>query len=73
MDLELIILNEVSQTERHTPHDITYKRNLKYGTNESIYKTETNYREQIYDYQRGEGEGVNQEFGINIYTLLYIK
>ena len=31
------------------------------------------HREQIYDYQRGEGEGINQEFGINIYTLLYIK
>ena len=33
------------------------------------------YRKQTYGYQRGKGEerGINQEFGINIYTLLYTK
>ena len=31
------------------------------------------HRKQTYGYQRGEVEGINQEFGINIYTLLYIK
>ena len=33
------------------------------------------HRKQTYDYQRGwgvQGE-INQKFGINIYTLLYIK
>ena len=39
MDLEIIILSEVSQTERQI-YDITYMWNLKYHTNEFIYKTE---------------------------------
>ena len=30
-----------SQRERQLPYDITYMWNLKYGTNEPIYKTET--------------------------------
>ena len=29
-----------SERERKIPYDITYMRNLKYGTNESIYNTE---------------------------------
>ena len=41
MDLEIIILSEVSQTERQIPYDITYMWNLKYDTNKLIYKTET--------------------------------
>ena len=39
--LEIIIVSEVSQRERQIPYDITYMWNLKYGTNEPIYKTET--------------------------------
>ena len=42
MDLEIIILSEVSQ--RQIPYDITYMRNLKYDTNEPIYETETGSR-----------------------------
>ena len=30
-----------SETERQIPYDITYMWNLKYGTSEHIYKTET--------------------------------
>ena len=30
-----------SERERQIPYDVTYIWNLKYGTNESIYKTET--------------------------------
>ena len=41
MDLEIIILSEVSQTDRETPYDITYMWTLKYDTNELIYETET--------------------------------
>ena len=37
-DLEMIILCELSQTEKY---DITYMWNLKYDTNEFIYETET--------------------------------
>ena len=39
MDLEIILLSEVSQRQRS--HDITYMWNLKYDTNEPIYETET--------------------------------
>ena len=39
MDLEIIILSEVSQTK--TKLYITYMWNLKNNTNEFIYKTET--------------------------------
>ena len=38
---EAITLSEVSQTERQIPYDIPYMWNLKYDTNELIYKTET--------------------------------
>ena len=42
MDLEIIILNEVSQKEKskYYIYDITYMWNLKYDTNEHIYETE---------------------------------
>ena len=58
MDLEIIILSEVSQTEKDIPYDITYMWNLKNNTNELICKTETDsrYRKQTYDYQRGRRE-----------------
>ena len=39
MDLDIIILSEVSQ--RKIPCDITYIWNLKNNTNNSIYKIET--------------------------------
>ena len=39
MDLEIVILSEASQ--RQISYDITYMWNLKYDTNELIYKTET--------------------------------
>ena len=39
--VEIIILSEVSQKEKDKYHDITYRWNLKYDTNETIYETET--------------------------------
>ena len=41
MQLEILILSEVSQKEKDIPYDITYMWNLKYGTNKPIYKTAT--------------------------------
>ena len=39
MDLEIITLSEVSQTEKDKYHfDITYMWDLKYDTNELIYE-----------------------------------
>ena len=51
--------------------------NLKYDTNEFIYKTETDLQTQKTNLQlpkekEGRG-GINQEFGISIYTVLYRK
>ena len=40
MDLEIIMLSEVNQTEKDI-YRITYMWNLKNDTNELIYKTET--------------------------------
>ena len=40
MDLEIVALSEVSQTKTNT-YDITCMWNLKYGTNELNYETET--------------------------------
>jgi len=42
MEVEILILTEVSQRERQIPYDITYIWSLIYGTNESIYRKETN-------------------------------
>ena len=42
MDLEIVILSEVSQKEKEISYNNTYMRNLKRNdTNERIYKTET--------------------------------
>ena len=41
MELEILILSEVCQKKKEVPYDIMYMWNLKYCTNEPIYKTET--------------------------------
>ena len=82
MALDIIILSEVkSDRERQISYGITYMWKLKYDTNELIYKTETDSQTQktnlwlqTYGYQRGKGgRGINQEFWISRYKLLYIK
>ena len=42
MQLEILILSEVSQTEKDKHHMISRILNLIYGTNEPIYRKETN-------------------------------
>ena len=66
MDLEIIILIEVSQTEKGEYHMILfYVESKKIDTNKLFYKTETD-REQAYGYQerKVEGGGIHWEFGI---------
>ena len=41
MELEIIILSEVSQKEKDK-YMISHMWNLKYGTSETVYETETN-------------------------------
>ena len=48
IQLAIIILSK-SERERQIPYDITYMWNLKYGTNEPIYKTETDSQTQRTD------------------------
>ena len=75
MNLEIVILSEVSQTQKDKYHMISLICGiLKNGTNEPIHKTEScRCRKQTYGYQGGKGGGINWEIGIDIYTLLYIK
>ena len=40
MNLEIIILSEVSRRERQVSYDISYMWNVKSNTNEKTYKTE---------------------------------
>ena len=63
MSFVSIILSEASQTEKDT-----YSLIL-------IYKTETDSQTQKINLwlPKGKGERINLEFGINRYTLLYIK
>ena len=39
MELEILILREVSQKEKDIACDTAYMWNLKYGKNEPVYKT----------------------------------
>ena len=46
MDLEIIILSKISQTEKYKYHDIWYTWNIRNDTNEPIYKMETESQTQ---------------------------
>ena len=76
LDLEIIILNEISQTEKYKYHMISLICEIqKNDTNELIYKAEIDSQIQKTNSQlpKGREVGMNQEFGINRYTLLYVK
>ena len=78
MDLEIIILSEVSQAEKDKYHIISLLCGIqKNDTNELIYKTETDSQTLKTNLwlpsEESGGGGINQEIGVNIYTLLYIK
>ena len=65
MQLEVLILIEVSQKEKDKYHVITYMWNLKYGTNKPIYKTEIDSQTQRTDCGCQEGEsGMDWDFGV---------
>ena len=46
MDIELIILSEISQRKRQIPYDFAYMWNPKKNYTNDIYKTETDLRLQ---------------------------
>ena len=52
--------------------DILYMQNLK--RNELVYKTETDSENELMIVRREEcGKGIVKEFGIDTYSLLYLK
>ena len=76
IDLEIIILSKVSQTEKDKYNMILFIRGIKKNdTNEPIYKRERDSQtSKINMVTKGEREGgINEEFGVNICTVLYIK
>ena len=76
MELQMITLSQIR--ERQIPYGITNMWNQKENdTNELIYKTEIDSQTQKTNLWLPKrvvgGREINQEFGINIYTLLHIK
>ena len=61
MDLEIIILSEVSQRKINTQYHL-YEESKKNDTNEHIYRTEIDSQTQKtnYGYQRRKGEGTDK-------------
>ena len=73
MDLEIITLSEVCQKEKDKYHiSITYVWNLKYDTNEPIYKTETQLTDTETRLVVAVGGGKGWVFGVSRCKLVYI-
>ena len=73
IDLEIIMLSEVSQRERQIQY-ITYMWNLKYDANEPIYKTGTDSQTERTDLLLPRGRRMGKERGglvISICKLLH--
>ena len=47
MELGILILSEVSEGERQIPYDVICVWNLKYGTSDPIFKTETDIENRL--------------------------
>ena len=79
MDLEIVILTEISQTQKDKYHMISLICGIYFnGTNKFIYKTEIESQMQKTNLWLSGGKawvwgGINWEFEIDTYTLLYIK
>ena len=72
MQLEIVILSELR--ERQIPYDVICMWNLKYGTEEPIYRPKQTHShgEHTCGCQRGEGgSGMDGKFGVNSYKLLH--
>ena len=69
MELETIILSEVTQKEKQMPYDITQMWNLKYDTNEPTYETETDSQTQRTDVcvvAKGEEVGEGRTWSLRL-------
>ena len=83
MQLEILILSEVSQKEKDKYHMMSLiMLNLKYGTDKPIYKTKQTHRLGEWTYRleewtcgcqgKGGGSGMDGEFGISRWHLEWI-
>ena len=74
MDLEIVTLSEVSQTEGEISYDTPYMWNLKRNdTSELTKQRETDLENELMVAGSREeqlGEGIVREFGIDMHTLL---
>ena len=76
MDLETVIQSEVSQKEKNKYCILTHICGIqKNDTDEFVFKAERETLTQKTNVWTpvGVGSGMNQEIGIDMYTLLYIK
>ena len=71
MELEILILSEISQKERQIPYSRTYLWNLNYGRDDPIYKTEIDHGqgEQMCESQEG---GRREWNGWEVWSFCYI-
>ena len=67
MDLEIILISEVSQKEKDKYHVIS----LKYGKNEPIYKAETDSQKTDLWLPREKGEGVRWTGSLGLVNAKY--
>ena len=64
MGLEIIILSEVSQTDKDNYFQYLYVESKKYDTNESTYKMETDSQTQTTYLWLPKGKGVGDKLGV---------
>ena len=72
MQLEIVTLNEVGKRKTNSL-GYHYKWNLKYGTNELIYRAETASQSEHPCGCQGSGTGRGWEFGVNRCKLLHLE
>ena len=74
MNLEIIILSEVSQTEKDKYYMISLLCGiLKMKQMNPYIQTHRHKKQTGYQRGKGLGRGINQDYGINRYKLLHIK
>ena len=74
MDLEMITLSEVKYRKANFTYHLYVESEKVIQMNLLTKQKQTHrHRKQTSDYQREKGVGISQKFGINIFTLLYIK
>ena len=75
MDLEIIILSEISQTETNITRYCLCVESKNNGTNEPIFKSRNRVTdvENKFMVARGFGGDINWDPGIDIHTVIYIN